>query len=618
MKKEKKVRTYQRRTKSGKTVTVRAHTASYEAAEKAKEAAKKKGAGEELSSKAKKGEEWKLPMDEFLKKLKDERAQKREDEEPMKVEDEKPKKKSKKKTEKNSLSENTIKKRTVGTGTNGPELKRKTTTKKMVAKTDDSEPAFTRDEFKEWYRGTGSAADKKVAKALRKQLGRSGYNKFEDEAINNYTSRGHLSMFKRVSGGSSTSAKTTDAKVTKDKVSTPKKENYSAEVKRELSHQKKYVQHILKLSSKDPAMKSYIAAESKILSALKSYNGPIKNGSELMDSEKALAKKHGLIYDGDGEYRDKKSGKMYRISTSPITGTSTLHPLTGYLSGATTKQLRQAGFKGKDESTIDYDKLRKIIWGGTKKDSTSKVSTPTNLISEQSLNSKGFKTFKMPQIGTLYLGKAGKGAYIKFKGKKNIQKADIDDYEDFITGHDGLTKAQKKQLSSLGYTEHEEYGTSSKSRVQSAPKKTTVKGSKPTLSKSTSVTISKVPKSDRNKIISYVERATEGEYSSGKYTWKDTLAALRHPSESTVREKVERMYGVKVDGLKRDDGSKKRSVGTGTNGPEPKKSSAVRKRLTSAQAHAVNALLDKPGWNMKNAEAYVRTLSPKEVNRLLR
>ena len=53
MKKEKKVRTYQRRTKSGKTITVRAHTASYEAAEKAKEAAKKKGAGEELSSKIK-------------------------------------------------------------------------------------------------------------------------------------------------------------------------------------------------------------------------------------------------------------------------------------------------------------------------------------------------------------------------------------------------------------------------------------------------------------------------------------------------------------------------------------------------------------------------------------
>lgn len=51
MKKEKTIRTYQRRTKSGKMVTVRQHTASYDAAEKAMEAAKKKGAGEELEAK---------------------------------------------------------------------------------------------------------------------------------------------------------------------------------------------------------------------------------------------------------------------------------------------------------------------------------------------------------------------------------------------------------------------------------------------------------------------------------------------------------------------------------------------------------------------------------------
>lgn len=213
MKKEKKVRTYQRRTKSGKTITVRAHTASYEAADKAKEAAKKKGAGDEFSSKVKKGDEWKLPMNEFLDKLKEERAKKREDEKPKNVEDEKPKKKSEKKSEKKTPAKKATKKRTVGTGTNGPEPKKKATTKKTAEKADTSEPAFTRDEFKEWYRGTGSAADKKVAKALRKQLGRSGYRKFEDEAIDNYTSRGHLSMFKRVSGGSSASAKAKSASV---------------------------------------------------------------------------------------------------------------------------------------------------------------------------------------------------------------------------------------------------------------------------------------------------------------------------------------------------------------------------------------------------------------------
>lgn len=52
MKKEKTVRTYQRRTKSGKMVTVREHKASYDAAEEARKAsAKKAGAGSELSKK---------------------------------------------------------------------------------------------------------------------------------------------------------------------------------------------------------------------------------------------------------------------------------------------------------------------------------------------------------------------------------------------------------------------------------------------------------------------------------------------------------------------------------------------------------------------------------------
>ena len=52
MKKEKTVRTYQRRTKSGKMVTVREHKASYDAAEEArKAAAKKAGAGTEFVKK---------------------------------------------------------------------------------------------------------------------------------------------------------------------------------------------------------------------------------------------------------------------------------------------------------------------------------------------------------------------------------------------------------------------------------------------------------------------------------------------------------------------------------------------------------------------------------------
>lgn len=186
MKKEKQVRSYKRRTKSGKIVTVKAHTAKYDAAEeRAKEASKRPGAGKELEERKKKPVQLEVPFDkEEEKKVLDE----------VKDEEKKP---SEKKT--------TKKVRPVGSGTNGPTPKEKKSAKKATKTSDSkstSEPAFTAAEFKEWYRGTGSAADKKVAKALRAQLGRSGYRKLEDEAIDNYSSRGHLSMLKRVSSGS--------------------------------------------------------------------------------------------------------------------------------------------------------------------------------------------------------------------------------------------------------------------------------------------------------------------------------------------------------------------------------------------------------------------------------
>lgn len=178
MKKEKQVKSYQRRTKSGKVVTVKAHTAKYDASEKAKEAAKRKGAGKELEDKfgKKKMPDPNLSMNEYLDELK--------------------KANSKKESEVKEAAKKESKNKT-------PKVKKDTTNKSNI-----SGPAFTASEFKEWYHGTGSAADKKVAKALRAQLGRSGYRKFEDEAINNYSSRGHLSMFKKLgSGGSSAPSK---------------------------------------------------------------------------------------------------------------------------------------------------------------------------------------------------------------------------------------------------------------------------------------------------------------------------------------------------------------------------------------------------------------------------
>ena len=265
MKKEKQIRTHQRRTKSGKMVTVRAHTAKYDAADKAKEMATKKGAGKELENRKKKNEEVQLeiPFDkEEEKKVLDK----------VKGEEKKP---TSKKSEKPAEKKTTKKVRPVGSGTNGPTPKEKSVVKStatssvkrdptdveflarqiagarsgsldaardkvnsmsdrtykswlrsygvlkdkkssMKSKPTTSTPAFTAAEFKEWYRGTGSAADKKVAKALRAQLGRSGYRKLEDEAIDGYSARGHLSMFKRVSGG-------TDSSTTGNRIKMPDK-----------------------------------------------------------------------------------------------------------------------------------------------------------------------------------------------------------------------------------------------------------------------------------------------------------------------------------------------------------------------------------------------------------
>lgn len=63
MKKEKQVRSYKRRTKSGKIITVKAHTAKYEAAdEKAKKSSKKEGAGKELEERKKKPVQLEIPF----------------------------------------------------------------------------------------------------------------------------------------------------------------------------------------------------------------------------------------------------------------------------------------------------------------------------------------------------------------------------------------------------------------------------------------------------------------------------------------------------------------------------------------------------------------------------
>ena len=80
--------------------------------------------------------------------------------------------------------------------------------------------------------------------------------------------------------------------------------------------------------------------------------------------------------------------------------------------------------------------------------------TSSKNLSFESLKTKGYIPFKSYGT-TLYIGKRGKPVYMKTT--KGIIKADRDDYEDFVTGHNGLSKSVRKKLESLGWHEHEEY-----------------------------------------------------------------------------------------------------------------------------------------------------------------
>lgn len=529
MKKEKKVRTYQRRTKSGKTITVRAHTASYEAADKAKEAAKKKGAGDEFSSKVKKGEEWKLPMNEFLEKLKEERAKKREDEEPKKVEDEKPKKKSEK-TEKKTPA----KKRTVGTGTNGPEPKKKTTTKK-TAKEDTSEPAFTRDEFKEWYRGTGSAADKKVAKALRKQLGRSGYRKFEDEAIDNYTSRGHLSMFKRVSGGSSTSAKTksSDAtKVTKDKISTPKKEKPEKKsVKGSLGITKsEFKEWYSDTDGSSPSFK-------KVNKALKKFYG--KAWDEVENR---------AVFGGKTQYQDMIREIGPRFATSPKTSktskttkvaSASSKAKKGFTTVAAQKDLIR---KDKDK----YNTLKESGWKTKRKNGNYYLISPdgSKMIDVIMQEKRGIGNTTV-RTGRVY-GRPRKNTLGETKGADS-------------------SKASSKSLAKRWDSTPPNDKMDAKARKVDAPK--------------SEAEFVKRLKNEAGK-----SRGVGSIFNSGTTTYRGsdydlykkrgTYYAVNRKTGKLASEKSTNLIVKNWESAAKDskkETSKKRSVGTGTNGPEPKK-----------------------------------------------
>lgn len=201
MKKEKTIRTYQRKTKSGKITTVKSHTAKYDAAaEVAKKAARKKGAGGELQAKLTKMPDPKLELQQYLDELKKSRSGASSD--TAKTTKPAPKKKLKK---------------PVGGGITGLEPRE---TKKAPAKK-QTKPApkssgLSSTEFKAWYHDPKSKEGRAAAKKLKEQVGAEKYKELNKKANDSYSSRGHISLFKSI--GSDSTSKTAPKKTLKKPV----------------------------------------------------------------------------------------------------------------------------------------------------------------------------------------------------------------------------------------------------------------------------------------------------------------------------------------------------------------------------------------------------------------
>lgn len=526
MKKEKQVRSYKRRTKSGKVVTVKAHTAKYDAAEKAKEVAKEKGAGKELEAKRNKMPNPNLPMNEYLDEWKKRQQAIREE-----VTEEDSTKKSSEKKEKEK------KVRPVGSGTNGPTPKKKSKagdTKVTASKT--SEPAFTAAEFKEWYRGTGSAADKKVAKALRAQLGRAGYRKLEDEAIDNYSSRGHLSMFKRVSGGSEVSAKT--GKSTNKANGESKKSG----VKEKATEAK---------GSK---------GKSKVVS---SYKDTPKGGLDLSDSEHSMSADFWKIQQSEG---DKAAGRYLRKNKLTRSDIYSLDAV-------------------KDALDSEKDTSIKKKYGDlirSKKEAMDKAKKERYMEKHR----KAYENYVYePPKATKSAGTTGAGADWSKATVDKIGREYGGGYTIVGTPNDGLWSSTNFRTKSQALD-----------FIKRKQKEASAEAKHPNVSLGDVKKAYSIPGG-------YADLGLKRISSEG---WYDTY---QHKSGKLFR--VYRPSGDTQDITPTRKGKRKSEETT-----IPKNGKGAKKPLTSLQNHAINSLLNQPGWTMSKAEKYVRTLSAKEVQRL--
>lgn len=254
MQKEKQVKSYTRRTKSGKTITVRAHTAKYDAAEEVKKAfAKKKGAGEELEDKKSKKA---MDLIDELKDLHDkekntEVKSANSDWDNAHVEKgdrdfgggyyivkgnsqssihfrtkaqalahiKRMQSKSSTNSSQEKVSQEPVKK--ISTPKESAKTPAKATSKLVKAPANkttstksetksssksQASPEITAADYKAWYHwdkenDPKNKAALKVQKALKAKMGASAYRKYFNEMTDGYSSRGHISAFKKLSAG---------------------------------------------------------------------------------------------------------------------------------------------------------------------------------------------------------------------------------------------------------------------------------------------------------------------------------------------------------------------------------------------------------------------------------
>lgn len=236
MKKEKTIKTYQRRTKTGKIVVVKQHTAKYDAAEDLKKALKKKGAGEELDA-LKKSKYEVLGVD--LSDMSNEDFKEfagshfAYDEDGNEIQAPTTRSAFKKFAEKyfygseeRSNFKEGFKEFMANGGAKGIGSSKSAKKSSSKASSAPSTAGFTADEYKQWYHwdveaDPKNAAAKKVEKVLKEKMGAKGYKKYFDEMTDSYSSRGHNKAYKALDLDSS-------AKTPK-KTPTAKKDNEEAE-----------------------------------------------------------------------------------------------------------------------------------------------------------------------------------------------------------------------------------------------------------------------------------------------------------------------------------------------------------------------------------------------------